>query len=74
MPLPIPAGVARLSPALPGEFDPPKRGRVEPHYDAVESIVAERNIRKLSAERKDYEPVAVEDYSRSDREETDYGR
>jgi hypothetical protein len=39
---------------------------------AVESVVAERNIRKLSAERKDYEPVAVEDYYRSDREETDY--
>jgi hypothetical protein len=38
-----------------------------------ESEIAERNIRKLNAQRVSYAPVAVDDFSSDSRTETDYG-
>jgi len=38
-----------------------------------EAAQAERDIRKLAVQRKDYAPVAVEDYDVPDRKPSDYG-
>ena len=38
-----------------------------------EAAQAERDIRKLAVQRKDYAPVAVDDYDTPDRRESDYG-
>lgn len=40
---------------------------------AAEADKAERNIRALNAERKSFEPVAVDDWPAAERRETDYG-
>jgi hypothetical protein len=40
----------------------------------AESQIAERNIRKLSVLKVDYEPVRVDDFDGISRRETDYGR
>lgn len=38
-----------------------------------EAAQAEKNIRKLTVERKDFAPVAVDEWGRPDQRETDYG-